>query len=117
MMNPIINNNSLYDKLKFIAQVVLPGLATLYFALSQVWGLSYGPEVVATITALNTFLGVVLGISNRQYNSGDSRFDGTIDVIDVDDTKRFMLNLDADPYDLHNKQEVLFKVNDLGKDE
>lgn len=61
-------NNKTYDVLKWIAQILLPAIATLYFALSKVWALPYGVEVVGTITALDTFLGAILGISTAQYN-------------------------------------------------
>lgn len=57
-----------YDILKFIAQIVLPATGTLYFALAGIWGLPYGEEIVGTITAVDTFLGVVLGISTNAYN-------------------------------------------------
>ena len=60
-----------FDALKFVAQVVLPALGTLYFALSSIWGLPYGEQVVGTITALDCFLGAVLGISTYQYNGGE----------------------------------------------
>ena len=61
-------NNKTYDFLKWIAQYLLPALATLYFAIAQVWGLPYGEQIVGTITAIDTFLGVILGISTAQYN-------------------------------------------------
>lgn len=61
-------NNKTYDVLKWIAQILLPALGTLYFALSKVWGLPYDTEVVGTITAIDAFLGAVLGISTSQYN-------------------------------------------------
>lgn len=57
-----------YDKLKWIAQILLPAVGTLYFALSKVWGLPYSTEIVGTITAVDAFLGAVLGISTAQYN-------------------------------------------------
>ena len=60
-------SNKTYDTLKFIAQIVLPALGTLYFALSQIWGLPYGEQIVGTITAVDTFLGAVLGISSINY--------------------------------------------------
>lgn len=60
-------SNSMYDKLKWIAQYFLPALGTLYFALAGVWGLPYGEQIVGTITAVDTFLGVLLGISTAQY--------------------------------------------------
>lgn len=62
-------SNDLYDKLKWIAQILLPALATLYFALAQIWGFPYGEEVVGTISAVDAFLGVCLGISTHQYNN------------------------------------------------
>ena len=63
-------NNKVYDILKYIAQIVLPAIATLYFALSKIWGLPYGEEIVGTITAVDCFLGALLGISSAQYNKG-----------------------------------------------
>ena len=64
-------SNKLYDVLKYIAQVVLPALGTLYFALAGIWGFPYGEQVVGTITAVDTFLGVVLRISSNNYYRGD----------------------------------------------
>lgn len=60
-------NNRCYDILKWIALVVLPALATLYGALAPTWGWPYAEEIVYTITAIDTFLGALLGISNLQY--------------------------------------------------
>lgn len=61
-------NNKVYDILKWIAMYLLPALGTLYFALASIWGLPYGEQVVGTITAIDTFLGVILGISSVKYN-------------------------------------------------
>lgn len=61
-------NNNTYDILKFIAQIVLPAVGTLYFALAKIWGLPYGTEIVGTVTAVDTFLGALLGISTKNYN-------------------------------------------------
>ena len=60
-------DNTVYDILKYAAQIVLPAVATLYFALSQIWGLPYGEQIVGTITAIDAFLGALLGISTYQY--------------------------------------------------
>lgn len=62
-------SNKTYDILKWIAQYLLPACGTLYFALASIWGLPYGEQVVGTITAIDTFLGVLLGISSISYNS------------------------------------------------
>lgn len=61
-------SNRVYDVLKWIAMYFLPAIGTLYFALSGIWNLPYGEQVVGTITAVDTFLGVLLGISTAQYN-------------------------------------------------
>ena len=60
-------SSKVYDILKFVAQILLPALGTLYFALASIWGLPYAEQVVGTITAIDTFLGVILGISSNKY--------------------------------------------------
>jgi hypothetical protein len=62
-------SNKMYDILKWIAQYLLPGLGTLYFALAKIWGLPYGVEIVGTISAFDAFLGGLLGISSANYYS------------------------------------------------
>ena len=66
--------NSVYDALKYIAQILIPAIATLYFSVSQIWGLPYGEQIVGTLTAVDAFLGVCLGISSDNYHRsiGDS---------------------------------------------
>ena len=59
--------NKVYDVLKWIAMVVLPALGTLYFALAGIWDLPYAEQVVGTVTAMDTFLGVMLGVSSLHY--------------------------------------------------
>lgn len=61
-------SDKVYDVLKYAAQYFLPALGTLYFALAGIWGLPYGEQIVGTITAVDTFLGVLLGISTANYN-------------------------------------------------
>ena len=59
-----------YNVLKWIAMYVLPGLGTLYFTI---WGLPYGEQIVGTITAIDTFLGIILGVSTSQYNKANNK--------------------------------------------
>ena len=61
-------SNKAYDVLKWIAMYLLPALGTLYFALASIWGLPYGEQIVGTITAVDAFLGAILGISTHNYN-------------------------------------------------
>lgn len=60
-------SNQVYDILKYVALIVLPAIGTLYFALAGIWGLPYGEQIVGTITAIDTFLGALLKISEVQY--------------------------------------------------
>ena len=63
-------SNKTYDVLKYIAQIVLPALGTLYFALANIWNLPYGEQIVGTVTAVDTFMGVLLKISSNNYYKG-----------------------------------------------
>ena len=62
--------NEVYDVLKWIAALLLPALATLWLTLSSIWGLPYGEEIGLTISAIDLFLGAILGISSANYNKG-----------------------------------------------
>ena len=66
-------SNKVYDILKWIAQIVLPAIATLYFALANIWGLPYGEQIVGTITAIDAFLGALLGISTTMYKKKEAK--------------------------------------------
>lgn len=68
MKFPIEMSDKVYDILKWIALVVLPAIATLYAALSGIWGFPYGEQIVGTIAAIDTFFGVVIGVSSIQYS-------------------------------------------------
>lgn len=60
--------NNIYNVLKWIVVIVLPACGTLYFALAGIWGFPYGEQVVGTITAIEAFLGALIGISTVSYN-------------------------------------------------
>lgn len=67
--------NKVYDKLKWIAMILLPAIGTLYFTLAGIWGFPYAEQIVGTITGIDTFLGIILGISTSQYNKKDTMED------------------------------------------
>ena len=60
-------SNKTYDVLKWVAQILLPAIGTLYFTIAEIWGLPYAGEIVGTITAIDCFLGALLGISTKVY--------------------------------------------------
>ncbi len=61
-------SNGVYDILKWVALILIPAIAVLYGALASVWGWPYAEQIVYTLTAIDTFLGALLGISTAQYN-------------------------------------------------
>lgn len=112
-------SNKAYGFLKFLAMIALPALGTLYFALAQIWGLPGGEQVVGTVIAVDTFLGVVLGISSAQYNQKEANagFTGPLDgvmTVHHDENRnvhQFHLEVDGDPLDLINRDTITFKVD------
>ena len=65
--------NKVYDILTWVSQIALPALATLSIAMCGIWNLPYTEQIVGSITAIDTFLGVILGISYVQYNKQTAR--------------------------------------------
>lgn len=63
--------NKVYDVLKWVALIALPAVATFWLALGQIWGFPYVNEIGATIIAIDTFLGALLGVSTLTYRKGD----------------------------------------------
>ena len=61
-------SNKTYDILKWVAQIALPAVGTLYAAVAGIWGFPYGEEIVGTILAIDTFLGALLQVSTAKYN-------------------------------------------------
>lgn len=105
-------SNTSYDALKKSATIILPAAAALYLALAQLWSLPKPEEVAGTIAAVNTFLGVVLGVSSRTYNK-TGKYAGVIEVSSPPDgsKKTFLLNLNEDPDKIEYMNEVTFKVD------
>lgn len=60
-------SNKTYDILKWVAQLLLPGIGTLYMGLSDIWSLPYTDQVVATVVAVAFFLNFMLGLSSSAY--------------------------------------------------
>lgn len=60
-------SNKTYDILKYIAQVVLPALAVFSASMINIWNLPFEQEIPMTIMAIDTLLGVLLGIMSSNY--------------------------------------------------
>jgi hypothetical protein len=91
-----------------IAQIWIPALATLVIAVSGIWGLKYSDQIVATLVAFDTFLGVGLGITNVAGHGFDGEF-VVRDRAGGDGTKG-ILNLTTELDKLPSRNELRFKV-------
>ena len=60
-------NNKTYDILKWVSLVALPAITALYLTLANIWGWPYAEAIGATLAAITTFLGTILGVSSVQY--------------------------------------------------
>lgn len=82
--------NPVYDVAKDVTTLYLPAAGTLYFTLAPIWNFPAANEVVATVTALVTFLGIVLKLSTNSYRKSDKSNDGVLVVDTLDPlTDRF----------------------------
>ena len=112
---PTVRNymsNQTFDALKLIAMVILPTLGTLYFALAVIWGFGFGEQVVGTITAIDAALGVILGLSTREYNKTSSapyEVGEMVKTTDENGAFGIRLVLNADPVEFTSKKVISFK--------
>lgn len=107
----VMMTDTTYNVSKKLVQVILPAISALYFGLAQIWGLPAAEEVVGTFAVITTFLGVVLGVSTRQYEASGSAYDGQMVVTNPEGgPKVFSLELDGDPEDIASKDSIRFKV-------
>lgn len=65
---PLLMSDKTYNIMKWIVQYILPGLGVLYAIISGAIGLPYAEVVLAVVMAVDWFLGIILGISTKQYN-------------------------------------------------
>lgn len=63
-------SNKVYDFLKYLALIGLPAIATFTMAIFTIWNIPYCEQVVGTITAIDTLLGALLGVTSAKYNKG-----------------------------------------------
>ena len=110
--SPLISNRA-YDIMKWVVQLLLPALGTLYFTLGNIWSLSNVEQVCGTILAIATFLGATLRISTKSYLNSDAPYDGNLIVTEDDEgSKTVVLEVsdNLDLYEIDKKDSVAFKV-------
>jgi hypothetical protein len=106
----------LYDRLKFIAQIVLPAVATFWLTVSELWNIPNGPEIAGTITAFDLLLGILLGVSRNQYYKNGANFDGELKMVETEDgNEKVVFDVNSDPEtvlkNFGGKHTFEFKVN------
>jgi len=110
-----ILSNKQYDRLKVLAQLILPGTGALYFALAGIWGLPKAEEVIGTIAAIDVFLGLFLSRASSSYDTSSGKYDGFIDVDTNEDGEPHVATMQLtkleNPNDIVNLKQVTFKVN------
>jgi hypothetical protein len=105
-------SDRVYEILKKLVQIILPAISSAYFGLASIWDLPEPEKVVGTIAILTTFLGVCLGISNKTYSALNVGEVGTLQVTEDQKGKMiFGLEMNGDPLDILDRNEVRFKVN------
>lgn len=103
--------DTMYNVIKKSATIILPAFATLYFALAQLWGFPEPEKVVASITALNTFLGFVVQVSKKSYYASGAQYAGEIVTREEGDKLIAQLVLDENhPEDILSMTEATFKI-------
>ena len=103
-------SNRAYDTLKWIAMVALPGASALYLALATIWGLPYATEIGGTMAALVTFLGLLLGVSGKNFWATTEQSGGILAIDTSGATDTYNLEVHAPLETLPAKTAVTFKI-------
>lgn len=64
-------SNKTYDFLKWMCLIAVPAVITLISTLGTIYGWDT-TAITATIGAVATFVGALIGVSNANYNSKES---------------------------------------------
>ena len=72
----MIMSNKIYDFLRFIADLLLPALGTLYAALGEIWGFPYKEQIVGTVLAVVAFMDAVLKVAKNKYDKAQQNING-----------------------------------------
>lgn len=107
----LLLTNRAYDRLGWAVRIGIPAISSLYFGLSKIWGLPGAEQVVGTLALLATFIGGLIGVSNKRYESSGAAYDGAMVVTEDGGGVRAMsMEFKGDPEDIPNRDHVSFKV-------
>ena len=110
---PTIHDPKVYDTLKFVTLVGLPGIGTVYFVIAELFNFApiRAEAVLGILFVIVAFLGLVLLVSSMRYKNSDARFSGSINVSETEAKILYSLELNHDPEELKEKDEAVFRVN------
>ena len=60
-------SNNTYDRLKWFALIFVPAFETFILTIGKIWAIPYYLEIGATVAAVGTFIGALLGVSSYHY--------------------------------------------------
>lgn len=113
----IILPSKAYDRMKGIVQIILPAISALYAGLAVLLNLPYSVQVVGVIALVTTFLGTILGISSKTYNNSDVKYDGVLNIAQVEDRTIHQIELTKDPGSIEKRSDFVLKVNPVSADQ
>lgn len=116
-VKPPFLSNLVYDRLKWVALVGLPALGTLYYALAKIWNLPSAEEVLGTVLALDTALGTLLGLSKKQYDNSDAKYDGALNIVENEHRLIHRLDIYTPPEEIGGKDSITLKVAQVSAEE
>lgn len=61
-------SNKTYDIMKWVVQLLIPALITLYGVIGSTLNIPYTQEILTIAGAVDVFLGTILKISTDNYN-------------------------------------------------
>lgn len=113
-------SNKIYNFLKWVTTIWLPSAGALYYGITEVWGIDREFQVNATINGIVATLGVLLGVSSRQYNkthnNNEEAVDGDLIVTEVDGEKYLGLGVNDSIESMQRKDVVRLNVVDKSLD-
>lgn len=101
-------SDELYDFLNRCTKYGLPAIGAFYLAISQIWNLPYGEQVLSTVVALEALLGALLLISKYEYNKEPLPVDGVVHY--NPDMETMSLELNKLPSEVAEQGVGLFEV-------
>ena len=108
-------SHKVYDLLKLFALLIFPALGVFYASLATIWGLPAATQVLGTIVAIDTFLGVIIKIGDVTYNASESKFDGRFWVDHTDQGTTVTPQFKADLPELTKQDSITLKVENVPK--